>query len=278
MSTKTTFQTRLRDSDPVPDQPFRAAFGCYVGTILTTVAVTVLLSVGFAHPAVIIATVLTLTHVSLIAGLMSIQGWTYGPERLGRDWRRWLFVLLGVALAALGLLWPRNSGAVLVTTVIGGFTTVLVGVGLARMARNRYTRVWCADEQPTVSWKAQKPRSVRLKQTLIAFVALTLVFGPLVVIFGDPGPSSFAGLYVYYGIATAIASPTNRELDVYENGLVADNKLVKGIYHWEDLDGYEVTESALRIRRSWRPDLWFDRDEIEDIDAVVAALEPNLGE
>lgn len=272
-STESALETRLTDIDPVPDQPFRAAFGCYIGTLLTTVVVSAMVASSVAHPAVVIAATIATSHFSIILGLVAIQDWTYGPERLGSDWRRWSFSGLGLGLAALGVVWPTDSTGILVTTVAGGLLTALVGVGLAQMARNRYVAVWCADEEPVVSWEAPKPWAIRVTRAVICLTVFGVAYGALLFVYDGFG---LFNIIQFGGVIVVILAPTNRELDVYTSGLLTGNKLSKTIYHWENLDSYQLTDSELRIRRSWLPDLRFDRAEIDDVDVVVGALEDNL--
>lgn len=269
-SLESAFEARLRDTDPVPDQPFRIAFGCYIGTILTTAVVAACLLLRITHPAVLIAATITTSHFSIILGLLAIRDWRYVPERLGRDRKRWLFAVLGLGLAALGFVGPTDSTGILVTTVVGGLLTALVGIALARMARNRYVAVWCVDSEPVASWEAPKPWAVRARRATAFFLVFGAAYGTLMLVFDEV---DLFNVVAYSGAFVVILTPTPRALDVYERGLVADSKLSKRLYRWETLDGYQLTDSELRIRRSWLPDLRFDRGEIDDVEAVVAALD-----
>lgn len=281
MSTRVTFDGRLGEIDPVPDQPFRVAVGCYTGVVVTALGVSVLGVTGYAHPAVVLFTSMTLFVAGIVLGAVAVRRWSHGPERLGGSPRRFLFVVPGIGLLLLGMLSIQLGWGILMTNVYSGVLTAIVGAGLALMAKNRHVAVWLGDADPLVTWEASWPRSVRIRWAVVTNGAvgslLAIVVGVWFV--SDVTFEFFSVLNVFQLLFVAnmpLFGTKDRGFSVYDEGLVPDSAVSKRLYHWEDFGGYRLTETELRIERSWRPDLRFERGDIEDVDAVVAALDSHL--
>lgn len=66
---------------------------------------------------------------------------------------------------------------------------------------------------------------------------------------------------------------------VTDAGLVVERPLQRRLRPWSAFAGYTLTDDALVVHLTawWRPDHRCDRADIEDVDAVVTALDDAVG-
>lgn len=271
------------DSLDPPDTPYALVFGLYVALLAAPALVGVAaLSVPLGPAGLYVAFLAAVTGVT-VAVTWLVGRWRGFPERAGGSRLSWLFPVLGAPVAGAYFLaafggGPLPSGVAFVG-VFAATLAMILGVGVRAMSRNRYTAALVDDEPVTCEWEAGWPRRARLAAvgTGVALITVGLLAladllpgGPLV---------EYAGL-AGYAVGPALLSVgrpwTYRATAV---GLERRLPVVRSIDRWDELAGFEETESALVIRRAawWRPSIRCSWDEIGDRDAVVDALRRRIG-
>jgi len=155
-------------------------------------------------------------------------------------------------------------GAIL--TTVGGATALVANVPLWKAGVQASSTVYA-------SWSARQPPTQR-RRTKYAGVALAVVAAGYVALalaldFGVD--SSWVAIA---GSTTAVFATveSERSVEVRDGGALVDSSLVA----WTDYDCFELTDEALVLYRAGRfferADR-FDREDVEDLDGAVAALE-----
>lgn len=131
-----------------------------------------------------------------------------------------------------------------------------------------------------VEWEARLPE--RLRTTLLyatglpaLALALTGMVGPLVLdVAWLPNLILVAGLWLF----VAPVLKRRRTYRATPEGITRERRLHTSFHPWEAFDGYERTATGLVVRRSspLGPSIRCDTDDIEDVEAVVEALDAYL--
>ena len=180
-------------------------------------------------------------------------------------------VVLVVVLAALVVGVPGDgiapallAGAIL--TTVGGATALVANVPLWKASVQASSTVYA-------SWSARQPPTQR-RRTKYAGVALAVVaVGSVALAFAlDFGVDS-SWVAIAGSITAVFATVENeRSVEIRDGGVLVDSSLVA----WTDYDRFELTDEALVLHRDSRffdrADR-FDREDVADLDAAVAALE-----
>lgn len=267
--------------DARPDHEYAIVAGLYVAALL---APTVLIAVApsLSGPAThYVGLLVATTVIAVLAGLFvsRVDGIAV---RVGRHAACWLLAVLPIVwfigvLAAVEPAVDPPAGSVM-APILGAAGGTLLGLLLARMSRNRYTAARLVDTVTFGRWEARWPR--RWRYTAIAIAALATAVGLGAIALGYLYDNSIVGrfywlLYVWAPLAGLTAPRTFRVTDA---GLVRERPMVRRIRPWSSITGYTLTEDALVVHQSswWRPSIRSDRSEVEDLDAVVAALDDAL--
>ncbi|QLH83890.1 DUF5673 domain-containing protein [Halosimplex pelagicum] len=190
-------------------------------------------------------------------------------------------VLAGFALP-LGWLWPAWTGATsipsfLFTPWATGALAVLAWAAAVLVAADWRTRERIDGLTERVVFEARDPPGTR-RQTRIAAGAVLGVAALVAVVsfaLGERAPSMYwlfpAMISVWVPL---LADSDGREVAVAGSGLRVDRQ----IHDWGTVGGYELTDDALTLTRPkwYHADLSFDRADIDDLDAVTAALDEVL--
>lgn len=157
------------------------------------------------------------------------------------------------------------AGALL--TTVGGVTALVANVPL-----------WKATVQssstPYASWSARQPPRVRRRTTYAGAALSVLAVGYVVAALALDVEFAATNWWLVFGpVGVVLATVDNeRSVEVRDGGVLVDSSLVA----WDDYDRFELTEEALVLHRDSRvfdhADR-FDRADVEDLDAAVAALE-----
>lgn len=273
------------DSVPSPqrtDVAFALVAGLYASVVLVPLAVP---AVDFPDAGTTYLSVLGgVTAVTVLVSV-TVRRTAGVAERLGRPRRRLVPAVL--PLVAVGL------GATLYTVALGrplperaalfGAVSALGGLALGGllgvMADTRYTKAVMADTETAAAWRAGWPERHRRLGTLVggllvvvsglAFVAGAVFEMPLV---------RYGGQFVLpLGIVLAsFGQPRNYRAS--SAGLELRAPVRRHLYRWEWFDGYMLTEEAIVLhpRAPWRLPLFCAREDIDDPEAVEAALERYL--
>ena len=268
--------------DERPDDVFALVAGLalalVIAPLVTAVAIRVLADLALSY------IVLLGTGASVTTGGALVVRRVRGlPERIGRSRRHWLLALAGPALvgiAGLALLvageFSAADGVLGVVAVGGG----LAGGGvLSFMAHSRYVKAVTAESEHFATWRAGW--SERRKQPLTAFAAVAVVGGVLaiaVAILIRIDLLRLVGQFVIPLAAVAYAATQPRTYTATAAGLQAELPAARKLHEWNRFEGYVLDDDAivLHYRAAWRLPVICAREELDDEEAVVAALDRAL--
>lgn len=269
--------------DARPDHEYAIVAGLYVAALLAP-AVLIAVAGSLAGPAALyVGFLVATTAIAVIAGLLVSR--TNGiAVSVGRHAACWLLAVVPIAwfvgvLASVELAVDAPAGAGMVA-ILGAGAGTLLGLLFARMSRNRHTAARLVGAVTFGQWEARLPR--RWRHTAIAIAAVVTAVGLGAIPLGYFYDTSVVGrfhwlLYVWAPLAGLTAPRTFRVTDA---GLVRERPMVRRIRSWSSITGYTLTDDALVVHQSswWRPAIRSDRSEVEDLDAVVAALDDALAD
>lgn len=162
----------------------------------------------------------------------------------------------GVTASLLG-------GAVVAT--VGGFVALLANLPLWKARVQESSAVYA-------SWVARQPPTQRRRTTYMAggLAVVAVAAGAVAFVVG----AEFETMWwtVFAPLTAVLASvDSERTVEVRDAGVLVDSSLVA----WADYDCFELTDEALVLHRSGRyvdRAHRFDREDVDDLDAAVAAL------
>ena len=276
-----------------PDTTYAFAVGLYAGVVGGPVAV---LSVS---PWMQGAGALYVALLVVVTGLATAVGWAASrvpglAVRLGRRKAVWLFVvapfawIVGVAGAEAVGVEPPSVAVLLAMLATAGGT--LLGLAVVAMSRTRYadaaTRDAATRDAATrdatelAVWEARWPK--RWRQVAIAVVLGTFVVGAVGIaaeaVFGveDAGTAYLVALFA---VPLASSTTTPRTFRATDAGLVVERPHQRQFRPWSVIAGYDLTADALVVRPTawWRLVYRCDRADVDDVEAVAAALDDALG-
>jgi hypothetical protein len=219
-------------------------------------------------PGFAVAAVLGAVAAAIATVRVDPVSWLDGPRSVALALVPTLWVASVVAAPAEGVPWLRLGGAL---AVLPG----LVAVALAHDTRQAQRR---RAATTTVSFTARPAPTVRRQLTVAAAVVLAagVVVGVgLPLYLGDGvSVSSFVWLPALVPAWIGLLDGDGREVAVTDRGL----RVERTLHDWEGFAAFAVTDDALRLHRDawYRSSLSFDRDDVEDLDAVVRALGRHL--
>ena len=277
MATRT--ETPLRPSSVgCPDSSYAVAAGLYVAIVVAPMVVLGLSGITSS------AAVLYLSLLGAIAGVAAIAGWAVSRSQglavtIGRAVLAWLLPIIpfawvvGVFGAAVVGWGPPDIAFVL--TVIGTGGGAFLGIILLGMSRSRYTEAVLSETVELAQWEARLPQ--RWRYVAIAGMVVTGILGISGLIaefaFGIDWAGWFYWLIFFWSLFAGVENP--RTFCVTEAGLAVGRPLQHRFKPWSSLTGYTLTDDALVLQTTawWRPAYRSDRDDIENLDTVVASLE-----
>ncbi|WP_436928850.1 DUF5673 domain-containing protein [Halosimplex halobium] len=190
-------------------------------------------------------------------------------------------ILVGFA-APLGWLWPAWTGATSIPTFLftpwtGGAAAALAWVVAVVVAADWRTRERIDGLTELAVFEARNPPETRRQTRIAVGVMAVLVVAAVAVSFALGGDMEFSywWLPAMFGVWIPIlADSDGREVAVADGGL----RVERQIHDWDTVDGYELTDDALTVTRPkwYHSNRSFDRGDIEDLDAVTAALDEVL--
>jgi hypothetical protein len=160
-----------------------------------------------------------------------------------------------------------------------GASAALVWLLTVIIASERRKRARLDTMSTTMTFEARPPPAQRRQQrlavgTLAVLVGVAIV--TVVVIDSDAQLSAFVWLPAMIPVwLQLIQGETTHSVTVADIGLGIE----KSIHEWETIKGVDVTDEALVVRRTdwYRTSLQFDREDIENSDAVVRAINEHVG-
>lgn len=263
--------------DEPSDGVFRLAVAVYAGVLVAGVA-----SVGAVLTAFVSGDLLALYAVGFAGGfggglvLASVDRRL--PMRLGRTLGRRVALVAPVVPFVTVWLVPLEVAVdgIALASAIAVFAS---GYALSQLAENRYVDAVTPGE-PAEQWRWEPPGSVVLDGALLIGYGL---FATGAVVDGDPLEAvawlCLAVCWVLGGLAEgrwAFGPGRDRcEVRLYDVGLVKRGPCTRTFVAWSDVDHARLREGELVLDRGLR-DVRFDRDELEDLDAVLEAIDRRL--
>lgn len=265
--------TRAPEFDP-PEATFRLAFGVYVGALLAAVATTAA-ALGGASALVLLGVYSSTFALGVLVGWLIERRRPGLAGRLGRSRRRRLaLVVPSVPFGAAALV--AYLSATLGTwfadaALVSAFGVLAAGHVLSRLAENRYADAVAGDD-PIAAWRWEPPGSPALD---VVFVVLNAVLGLGNAYDGNRTSAIlWTGLGLFWVVGAvlegrwAVGDPESPpELRVQEAGLVKRRPNARSFVPWSEITGARLTVEELVLERRLF-DLHFDRDELEDPEAV----------
>ena len=261
-----------------PDTLYAFVAGLYVAILLTPIAILGISTVSSDGATLYVSFLVSITLLGIIAGWLISH--TVGlAVRLGRHDMVWLLVtvpfvpFVGVfAASGIGIPPPGIAIVLAMVTMIGGMFTSLP---LVTMSRNRYTTAALAGTTEITEWEGRWPqrwRWIAIGAMIIAILGSVAGILAQLVFNVDWGGYLYAVMVLWSPLA-GVTNP--RTFRVTDAGLVVDRPMLHRFRPWTGFMGYSLGNEALVIYRKgwWRQNLRCDRDDIEDIDTVIAALD-----
>lgn len=260
-------------SEPSGDPLFALLVGLYVALLVIapiTLAVSRLVS---GDPAVLYGTTIATVTVGTGLGWWATERFGSLPHRLGATRARWAPGLIGLGYAFAGLLSLDWAGVVGVLAMFSGMGAMVLGSVLGVMARTRYTDARLADSERHCVFSAGWPSAARNR--LLAFVlplwAVGIAGFASVYVAPERWPLTVAQVLFPVGIAIFMQSEP-REYAVTAEGLEQRLPVARRLLPWKQYTGYTRTADALVAHRPWWFDSRFALEDLNDPDAVAAAL------
>lgn len=269
----------VQSADSGTDSAFLLVAGGYTGTALTGILVFVLLVAGTTDTVIIGASGAAAFVVGAVLGAVSVTQIREAPERLGRARSRYVVVAPSLVLGAgTALAWLLDWDSSTVAT--GVFATLLTaspGFLVIMMARTRYVRARYPSVDAVVGWEAApstiaKRRRMALGVFVLAGAGLLLALGVVLSVSYHIVAPALGGVG---GSLLGMSVRTDR-FRVHEGGVEIEHPAAKRFIPWQRFEGYRVTEDELRLVHPWRLDHRHDVSRIDDLDAVVDAVDDHL--
>ncbi|WP_424018138.1 hypothetical protein ACOZ4N_20040 [Halorientalis pallida] len=280
---ETVHQPALQSPDR-PDTVFSLVAALYVA-LLVSPAVVFAASVTYplGAGALYIALLAVLTAITA-AGTVAVGRVRGVAERLGASRvARGLAVLpvlgmVGYGVAAAGVDAPGTDGVAAAGIVLSG-VGIATGMALVAMSRTRYAKAVVDEDAVRAAWKAGWPQPLR---TRVQVGALTLYLAGAALLFGG----EFVGLGAYEWIGALAFVPGGaglgwgqpRSYRLAPAGIERSNYVHRRLYGWERFASFSASEDAVVLYREswWRPAFRCWREEIDDPDALIDALDDHL--
>lgn len=277
MATRTESRGGLSNGER-PDTLYAFVAGLYVAILLTPITILGISTVSADGATLYVSFLVSITLLGIIAGWLISH--TAGlAVRLGRHDMIWLLVTIpfvpfvGIfAASGIGISPPGIAVVLAMVTMIGGMFT---GLPLVTMSRNRYTTAALAGTTEITEWEGRWPqrwRWIAIGAMIIAILGSVAGIIAQLVFNVDWGGYLYAVMVLWSPLA-GVTNP--RTFRVTDAGLVVERPMLHRFRPWTVFTGYSLNDEALVIYREgwWRQNLRCDRDDIDDIDAVTAALD-----
>ncbi|WP_227131297.1 hypothetical protein [Halorubellus salinus] len=179
--------------------------------------------------------------------------------------------LVGVLVGVVTVASP--SEAIVASSLVGATTAVLGGVVV--LVAN--LQLWKASVQaaaaPYAKWSARRPPTQRrrTKYAVGGLAVLAVGAGAVVFVVGAELDATWVTIVAPWPALLASVD-TERTVEVRDAGVLVDSSLVA----WDDYECFELTDEALVLHRASRyvdRAHRFDRDDVDDLDETVRALE-----
>jgi hypothetical protein len=268
--------------DDRPDDFFAVVAGLTLAALLaplaTAVAARVLADLALSYIFLLVAGALVTT-----VGALTVRRIRGLPERIGRSRGHRVLGLVGPALVgvvALGLYFAGDlSGADGVLALLAGGGSAVGGGLLGLMSRSRYAKAVVAESEQYATWRAGW--SERRKRPLQFLAGAGVVGGSVAFVVALVVHSDLLRLAGQFAIplgAVGYSMAQPRTYTATAAGLETQLPAARKLHGWDRFEGYVLADDAVVIhqRAPWRLPIICAREELDDEDAVVAALDRAL--
>jgi len=277
MATRTGTAVDLPTAEP-PDAPYAIVAGLYVAALLAPAVVLALSAFVTDAGLLYISVLATGTVLTVLAG-WGVSRTAGIAVSLGRHTATRLLAVLpfawGGGIVALTAIWGNPPGIAVLLATLGAIGGMFLGLILTGMSRNRYAAAVLTDAEEIAQWEARWPRRWRRVAVGGAVVTSIASLAGLVAqfAFDVDWAGSFYAIWVVW--APAAGAANSRTFRVTDAGLVVERPLQRRFRPWAAISGYTLTDDALVVQQSawWRLSYRCDRADIDDVDAVVTALD-----
>jgi MFS family permease len=213
--------------------------------------------------------------VGLVAGGLVGGQLTAALRRTGGSRLRYCLVLPGLCLVGAGVVGSvAGFGAVFLLPVLAGLVAFVLGGVVGMMVRTRYVRAVCADSTPAVSWTAETSQAAKRRRYAIVFGLSVLAVGGIILdLIGQYGVSPYVPFLSSVMSGLLGIGMRSETMHAHETGIEVERPINRGFIPWNRISGYNLSETELQIELAYRPDYRCDRAQIDDVDAVVEALD-----
>jgi hypothetical protein len=260
-------------AEPAGDPLFALVVGLYVALLAIAPAVFAVARLVSGDPAVLYGTTLATVTVGTGVGWWATERFGSPPGRLGATRTRWVPGLVGLGYAFTGLLSLDWAGVVGVLAMFSGMGAMALGSVFGVMARTRYTDARLADSERHCVFTAGWPDAARNRLLALVLPLLAVGVAGFASVYVAPEfwPLTLAQLLFPVGIGLFMQSEP-REYAVTAEGLEQRLPVARRLLPWERYTGYTRTADALVVHRSRWFDGRFALADLDDPDAVEAAL------
>lgn len=279
-----TFRGQPLQSPERPDTFFGLVAGLYVAALVSPALLAAVALWLTSDAAVLYLGLLCI--ITTVTALVSwgVTRWLGLAERLGCTRLTWLLPLLGVCstvgyfVLATGVLDGAASG-VGIAGFFTGMGAMLLGFALLAMSRSRYAKAVVDEDAVELEWRAGWPdrhRTWLLGGVAVVFVGSIVGFGLEATRVVDPPVSPWSILPAVAAAAVSVGS--ERTYRVTPAGIERSLPALRQFHPWSEFVGVTVTDETvvLQRRQPWRIDFQCAREDIEDVDAVIAELSTHL--
>jgi len=266
------------DASEGTDGFFGLVTGLYTAALLAP-AVTILAAFVTDH-----AATLFFSFLGSVVAFAGLVGWYARRKsvavRLGRT--NWIWLAVVVPFGYAGVLFLAIAadlgGAGVGASMVGMSVGMLVGMGFAVAARNRYAKAALdgADEYVRFSARAPK-RDRRVHYTLLGVGVVVTFAGPVLAWLTGLNFAENTFYLVGPFLGGFVGLTAERTFAVTDAGLLVDHHVSKHFRSWDQFESVSVSDDAIVVHRAnWSlfgmRDVRRDASEIEDPEAVADAL------
>jgi len=197
--------------------------------------------------------------------------------RLGATRLRWLPAALPVPYALGGFASLSATGVVGLVAFFFGLGATVLGLVLGVMARTRHTDAVLDGVDIACAFDAGWPAAARRRLGVVAG-AVVVVGGACFVggLFTDGGLLQLAGQLLFPVGLVLYTSTEKRSYTVSPAGLEQRMPVARRLSRWDAFESYSRTADALVLHRPRRMDARFALSDLDDPDAVEAAIARHL--
>lgn len=258
-----------RSGDPL----FGVVAGLYAALLVSPPVVLAVARLLTTDGGVLYGTLVATVAVVTSLGWLASERAGRGPVALGATRLRWALGIVPIGYALLGFASLGETGVVGLVGFFFGTAAMAVGFLVGVMARTRYTSAVLDGAETDCELRAGWPAAARRKMGY-------LTGGSIVV----AGACFAAGLLtdrlmlqtvgqVLFPVGIVLFTGTEpQRYAVTALGVEYRAPVARRLVRWEAFDGYTRTDDALVLHRPWRIDTRLALADLDDPDAVEAAL------